>query len=237
VSADAIFSRLQSNNSARISARVSLAPLYKNLARFWERLRPGGVYQVRFDAKGSLELGRDEGTWMNFAQLSGGEKAVLLVLARVLICAMFSNIDFLMIDEPSEHLDIRSRRHAWEKTLEAAGILHFWLYNLRHSYASRLSAAGVSDLFVAQMIGHNSPGILQKYSKAIDEYRREAVRRLERMRAEHALQRQESAKSPPEISKSSRESDTPTHQNYYSFTTVRRFSHGKRPWRRCNPSS
>jgi hypothetical protein len=49
-----------------------------------------------------------------------------------------------------------------------------------------LSAAGVSDLFVAQMIGHSSPGILQRYAKAIDEYRRDAVRKLEEMRAEHA---------------------------------------------------
>jgi integrase len=62
---------------------------------------------------------------------------------------------------------------------------HFWIYNLRHTFASRLSAAGVSDLFVAQMIGHSSPGILQRYSKAIDEYRRDAVRKLEAMRAEH----------------------------------------------------
>lgn len=75
-----------------------------------------------------------------------------------------------------------------------AGIDHFWIYNLRHTFASRLSAAGVSDLFVAQMIRHNSPGILQKYSKAIDEYRRDAVRKLEGMRAEYVLQQQHFAK-------------------------------------------
>ena len=36
----------------------------------------------------------------------------------------------------------------------------------------------MSDLFVAQMIGHSSPSILQTYAKAIDEYRRDAVRIL-----------------------------------------------------------
>jgi hypothetical protein len=46
-------------------------------------------------------------------------------------------------------------------------------------------AAGVPDLFVAQMIGHSTPSILQKYSKAIDGYRRDAVRKLENMRADH----------------------------------------------------
>ena len=61
------------------------------------------------------------------------------------------------------------------------------IYNLRHTYASRLSAAGVSDLFVAQMIGHSSPSILQKYSKAIDEYRRDAVRKLEDLRTSYEI--------------------------------------------------
>jgi integrase len=80
---------------------------------------------------------------------------------------------------------IKDIRHSWEKTLKDAGLEFFWIYNLRHTFASRLSAAGVSDLFVAQMIGHSTPSILQKYSKAIDEYRRDAVRKLENMRAEH----------------------------------------------------
>ena len=79
-------------------------------------------------------------------------------------------------------------RKTWAKALKDAGIEYFWLYNLRHSYASRLSAAGVSDLFVAQMIGHSSPGILQRYSKAIDEYRRDAIRKLEQLREAHKQQ-------------------------------------------------
>lgn len=78
--------------------------------------------------------------------------------------------------------------HAWAKTLSNAGLKFFVIYNLRHSCASRLSAAGVSDLFVAQMIGHSTPSILQKYSKAIDEYKRDAVRKLEHMRSEYVVQ-------------------------------------------------
>lgn len=78
-------------------------------------------------------------------------------------------------------------RQSWAKTLKEAGLPFFVAYNLRHTFASRMSAAGVSDLFVAQMIGHATPGILQRYSKAIDEYRRDAVRKLEDMRAAHSL--------------------------------------------------
>ena len=73
-------------------------------------------------------------------------------------------------------------RQAWAKVLRDTGLQYFWIYNLRHTFASRLSAAGVSDLFVAQMIGHSSPSILQKYARAIDEYQREAIRKLEQRR-------------------------------------------------------
>jgi integrase len=77
---------------------------------------------------------------------------------------------------------VKDIRRAWAKALKLAGIEYFWLYHLRHTFASRLSAAGVSDLFVAQMIGHSTPGIVQTYAKAVDEYRRDAIRRMERMR-------------------------------------------------------
>jgi len=65
--------------------------------------------------------------------------------------------------------------------LKVAGLLDFPIYCRRHTFASRLSA-GVADLTVAQMIGHSSLGILQVYSKAIDEFRRDAVRKLENFR-------------------------------------------------------
>jgi hypothetical protein len=45
------------------------------------------------------------------------------------------------------------------------------------------------------MIGHSTPSILQKYSKAIDEYRRDAIRKLENMRVKHATQRGTATKS------------------------------------------
>jgi integrase len=73
-------------------------------------------------------------------------------------------------------------RRGWSRALRAAKIEYFWVYNLRHTFASRLSAAGISDLFVAQMIGHSSPSIVQTYAKAIDEHRRDAIRKMESLR-------------------------------------------------------
>jgi integrase len=95
----------------------------------------------------------------------------------------FSPFVFPNFKTPSQ--PIRDIRKSWAKTLKAAGLAYFVIYNLRHTFSSRLSAAGVSDLFVTQMIGHLSPSILQTYSKAIDEYRRDAVRKLEHLRAAH----------------------------------------------------
>lgn len=103
---------------------------------------------------------------------------------REMVGPEFSPFVFPNMRTPSKPLN--DIRHSWGKTLKAAGLDYFWIYNLRHTFASRLSAAGVSDLFVAQMIGHSSPGILQRYAKAIDEYRRDAVRKLEEMRAVRA---------------------------------------------------
>jgi integrase len=108
-----------------------------------------------------------------------------LIRWREMVGPEFSPFVFPNLRKPSQHM--KDIRHAWARTLSDAGLNFFVAYQLRHSCASRLSAAGVSDLFVAQMIGHSTPSILQKYSKAIDEYKRDAVRKLENMRAEHAL--------------------------------------------------
>jgi integrase len=108
-----------------------------------------------------------------------------LIRWREIVGPECSPFVFPNLRKPSQPM--RDIRHAWAKTLSDAGLSFFVIYQLRHSHASRLSAAGVSDLFVAQMIGHSTPGILQKYSKAIDEYRRDAIRKLEHMREAHTI--------------------------------------------------
>jgi integrase len=89
----------------------------------------------------------------------------------------FSEYVFANPQLPKIHL--RDIRTAWPDALKAAGLEYFWLYDLRHTFASRLTQAGVSPIFVAQIMGHSSPSILQIYVKAIDEYRRSAISKLE----------------------------------------------------------
>lgn len=86
-----------------------IKPLYLALAELWKRWRPGHEWTITFDVEGRIELGsRDKR--LKFSQLSGGEKTVLLILSRVLMLGLLSQMDFLMIDEPLEHLDLRNRR-------------------------------------------------------------------------------------------------------------------------------
>jgi integrase len=106
---------------------------------------------------------------------------------RELVGSQFSPFVFPNFRDPG--LPAKDVRKTWAKALKDAGVEYFWLYNLRHTYTSRLSAAGVPDLFVAQMIGHSSPSILRTYSKAIDEYRRDAIRKLEQMREAYIQRR------------------------------------------------
>jgi integrase len=66
----------------------------------------------------------------------------------------------------------------WKNALSAAG-LDFWIYDLRHVFASRVTQAGM---------GHSSPSILQTYAKAIDEYKRSAITKLKALREAQSIQ-------------------------------------------------
>ena len=111
---------------------------------------------------------------------------------RKLFGPEFSPFVFPNMRTPTQPL--KDVRQTWEKTLRDAKLPRFVLYNLRHSHASRLMSGGVSSLFIAQMLGHSSPSIVGTYAKATDEYKRDAIRRLERMRnmqkAQHTPHRQ-----------------------------------------------
>ena len=73
-------------------------------------------------------------------------------------------------------------RKAWASTLKKAGIPFFPIYYLRHTFASRLTAAGVSPLTIAQMLGHSSTQIVPRYAQVLDQNRLDAMKKLEALR-------------------------------------------------------
>ena len=54
----------------------------------------------------------------------------------------------------------------WDRTLQRAGLPHFSLYELRHTFATRLSAGGVADHFVTQMLRQGDAAVFKRYSQA-----------------------------------------------------------------------
>ena len=62
---------------------------------------------------------------------------------------------------------------------------YFSLYELRHTFATRLSAGGVADHFVTQMLRQGDAAVFKRYSQAKLNMMREALARLDRKANEH----------------------------------------------------
>jgi integrase len=73
----------------------------------------------------------------------------------------------------------------WASTLERAGVPHFSLYELRHTFATRLSAGGVADHFVTQMLRQGDSAVFKRYSQAKLGMMREVINRRDRKANEH----------------------------------------------------
>ena len=82
------------------------------------------------------------------------------------------------IDSSNPH--IATVRKLWDRTLQRAGLPHFSLYELRHTFATRLSAGGVADHFVTQMLRQGDSLVFKRYSHAKLNMMREALSKLDR---------------------------------------------------------
>ena len=80
---------------------------------------------------------------------------------------------------------ISTVRTLWNRTLQRAGLPHFSLYELRHTFATRLSAGGVADHFVTQMLRQGDAAVFKRYSQAKLNMMREALSKLDRQANEH----------------------------------------------------
>ena len=79
----------------------------------------------------------------------------------------------LAISGPGEYLfpsDENASGHqktfktAWHATLRRAKVLYFRIYDLRSTYATRLSAGGVADEWVTQLLRQGDAKVFKKYS-------------------------------------------------------------------------
>jgi integrase len=100
-----------------------------------------------------------------------------LIRWRNLIGPEFSELVFPSFSNRRHPL--QGGRKAWASVLKKAGIPFFPIYNLRHTFASRMTAAGISSITIAQLLGHSSTQIVPRYAQVLDQNRLDAVRRME----------------------------------------------------------
>jgi integrase len=92
--------------------------------------------------------------------------------------------DFLFPSDSNKEGHLRSLRTAWRKALKRAGVPYFRLYDLRSTYATRLSAGGVADEWVIQMLRQGDSQVFKKYSQMKLQMKREALDQINRRASE-----------------------------------------------------
>lgn len=78
-------------------------------------------------------------------------------------------------------------RKIWAATLKRAGVPYFAPYELRHTFATRLSAGGVADHMVTQMLRQGDAEVFKRYSQAKLGMMREALAKMDRQANERGI--------------------------------------------------
>ena len=74
----------------------------------------------------------------------------------------------------------KTLKTGWCKTLRRAKIPYFRIYDLRSTYATRLSAGGVADEWVTQLLRQGDSQVFKRYSQMKLQMKREALEKLNR---------------------------------------------------------
>ena len=94
--------------------------------------------------------------------------------------AIGSDYLFPRLTELGSKPHLCSTKKVWPTTLPRAKVPHFSLYELRHTFATRLSAGGVADHFVTLVLRQGDAGVFKRYSRAKLNMMREALGKLGR---------------------------------------------------------
>ena len=86
--------------------------------------------------------------------------------------------------DPKTHQ--KTLKTAWHATLRRAGIPYFRIYDLRSTFATRLSAGGVADEWVTQLLRQGDAKVFKKYSQMKLMMKREALQKINRQANEQS---------------------------------------------------
>jgi integrase len=89
---------------------------------------------------------------------------------------------FPKLNEPDSPLPNINQAH--KRAINQAGLRHFRLYDLRHTWASRAAMSGMDLVSLAALLGHSKIVLVQRYAHPTEQHQAEAMRRLEAFNAE-----------------------------------------------------
>jgi len=81
-------------------------------------------------------------------------------------------------ENPTGHQ--KNLKTVWRLTLRRAKVSYFRIYDLRSTYATRLSAGGVADEWVTQLLRQGDAKVFKKYSQMKLQMKREALQKMNR---------------------------------------------------------
>jgi integrase len=81
----------------------------------------------------------------------------------------------------------KSVKRVWRTALRRVGVVYFRIYDLRSTYATRLSAGGVVDEWVTQLLRQGDSQVFKKYSQMKLAMKREAHEKLNRLANEMSV--------------------------------------------------
>lgn len=81
----------------------------------------------------------------------------------------------------------KALKTVWRATLRRAKLPYFRIYDLRSTFATRLSAGAVADEWVTQLLRQGNAAVLKKYSQMKLQMKREALLKLNRQANEESV--------------------------------------------------
>lgn len=102
----------------------------------------------------------------HLGQTKNGQQRILTLTGEVISELMkFRQKDGFLFPHPNnEHSHFKNFDFYWKQALSLAGIENFRFHDLRHSCASLLAMNGASLLEIAEVLGHKSVTMTQRYS-------------------------------------------------------------------------
>lgn len=122
--------------------KAQLEPLTQDLSATWSNFLGIGVgVELKEDAQ-LVVVESDKKRSYEFPQLSGGEKTALLIITQVSLCKHFSDANFMLLDEPLEHLDAKNR---WS-------LIRFLVDTTRQGYPRQLIVTTVEESILREYL-------------------------------------------------------------------------------------